>query len=1835
MKKLKLSLKAKVLLSASIITFTSAITVAAMYGYANNSDEVRGSSLPVSKEELKNDFSKLYNENHELTPEIFITDPSKENAVGFISPDYKSFGFNDNKSKLYSFEDFFNEYYKRYNESFILAVKYGSFTFYDEYVLAVKPDKFIDFSKWFINNVAWGPDLLTLDSFRLVPGVEQNGNAITLGSHSTLHKEVSEIKFFPDAFFGSMPVYSVIGGAGNRTDSLTYATFKDQQDKVTVDNFLATIPLASAIKNSRSANNLPFLSLYNPNRLLGETFKIFIPKTTRLEDTLILPKDLTAYTFTLETKDVNLPTFDSSGHSDAPKITYDSLVDAKVTKVTSSKPNNSDNRILSIEFSYKDADGKDAKFVYAAAENEIDPYFELNYKTFKAILDPKLKHFLDFFDVKAYEGQTLWIYADENANLSAYASKVEAMNSIDSLRDWSKVPQESKNRLREFKVKSIDVKNKRLEITLENTNTNIPLIITFDAMHMSDAENKLFEQFKDAVGYKGSINPISIKSGPEDISIVDKNGRPLRGLSTRKYQIYNEVYTGLVDKVLKKFPQLAKKLNGPHIQRTINDQGFYDYKLVEGDYYGLRDSDRIGLPLLLSATIDNYEGISTDFLKYVATHEYGHHYTLDQSQALNQDSNAVVVGGISTRGGLTETSYYSAKSLRNYLKARTNLDFVRVNALGQQTEDTDTTGQYIRFLFKDKNGKFVRETDKQIWGNPIPNSDVFSVLDEKDRRFLQDFKGMQEAAKLRGARLGDLFIANSFDENSGTLNPFIEGVSKTFEKKQIDGKDVYVFKEVAISDIVENIRDGLGKSLKDVIKIASPNSITISVVETQKDANAATIATKINVFDKDGKPAINVPLNEPLDEKSLDYISEQTNIIKSTIESLLITRFADSGWNTRDTDFGGVIGPIRKTLLQGTNFTDNGFVDSLKYRSDAVELDADSNRIDQIYQNNTKRPGTRRALEYTALTDKGDLYTNLSEIIDTYVGFILENQNRGSQFQDGYYAQLLNVFAFVKDGKIQKGYTFPLILNNHFSDKVLYNPDENGQSDLWPYARQFNSDNNASGRPQMNPAYGIMFSGFGLYNIDQDKKFVPFLAGIDADGNVVSKDTFQSIIRNPRSFSALVKKIAFVNFNKNTVKNYNLYNSFNKEFLATVKNGNQSETTAAFDDFEKFIEFTSIDYSKASLEPLTVKDGAPVIKFNWDVDYVKTKFDFDAFKAAVATSDESAENKSRIAAASDQELANELMLRFRNSDYFWTVTDFNPATQLKENQAIFSSKYGIDILSNTFTDSFYFDKKFMVDNELITPTQERTSYDALELQKIFSDYITGIVGKDSATKILEFTNTQDLYQFVGNIITYLGQGYRDNDRIWYLRRAVYTVFNNGYPSSDILEYNSTRVENLLNDKFTDYIYSIPETLTRDYVQTTYVPATADFGNLPTYLTNANEAYTGQDYVIDATKLKIWNEHKNSYSNIINASFDAVRAEAFDKLFNETKDIYFKNSLDRQIKESLASENQIEIQKLDNRNAQIDKELKTQITDEQKKQLESEKATNIASKNQLQEANKKLNEEIAKLFEEQDKQLQDTYEKVIGVYKGKLSDVSDSNGRNEDRSSSYFGKLITKSNGYFQDRYQKVAIGMQLYDDNGKEIMDDDIRLKDFKNQPIKSRPRAFFISQLRNFGIGERTVAGIFRNKRIDSLALYGYVSNEDAKKIKQLRFTDVETGEQKFLPINIKGTNNVFYLKQQGDASSKVRVEDEGYTSWISDFGVMAKYRNTLLLPKHQYYIQFVDENNKVVSDFTLGDVTQLAENGKTGTQASVTIRHNEDSKTQDKGKAIIKIDYQFNITG
>ncbi|UWV83068.1 hypothetical protein [Mycoplasmopsis cynos] len=60
------------------------------------------------------------------------------------------------------------------------------------------------------------------------------------------------------------------------------------------------------------------------------------------------------------------------------------------------------------------------------------------------------------------------------------------------------------------------------------------------------------------------------------------------------------------------------------------------------------------------------------------------------------------------------------------------------------------------------------------------------------------------------------------------------------------------------------------------------------------------------------------------------------------------------------------------------------------------------------------------------------------------------------------------------------------------------------------------------------------------------------------------------------------------------------------------------QLSPTFTTLDKLFEFTSIDYSKAKLVSVSTDEkGVQHPKFNWDINYVKTKFDFSKFRNEV------------------------------------------------------------------------------------------------------------------------------------------------------------------------------------------------------------------------------------------------------------------------------------------------------------------------------------------------------------------------------------------------------------------------------------------------------------------------------------------------------------------------------------------------------------------------------------------------------------------------------------------
>ncbi|VEU74893.1 Uncharacterised protein [Mycoplasmopsis citelli] len=1824
-RKLKLSLLQKTLLAVSTVVIGSGATLGAMLAYSNNSDEVLGSYSAIPKNLLKNDYSIIRDENGNLKAKVNIVDPLKQRTVAKMSDDGSQYWFvNDEEHKM-NFNEFFNAYYKRFQESFIQEIKYGSFNFYNEYVLAVRPERFLEFSKWFIDNVAWGPDLLTLSSFRIVPGVERRGNSITLGNHTTIHKESSEIKFFPDAFFGVAPIFSSIGGEGNAPDALTETTFQAPVSKFQADGFLENLVKISILKNNESLRDSQGLPLYRKESILsfkniffvgklrGQKVKVLVNKEHKEEyrkyneelkiydsnykkwflqrngrepklpapnslfssirdakeratkisafqnaQNLLFPADITETEFKEKIKEFG---------EEYKNVSFNDLVEYQITDARGISVN-PDDLIESNKTAYLTLDLTDGKSeftipLYDGVSSPAQYYAE---QFLEQMVNSKIKNFLDFYDVDQYLGKKVYLYQDSDHKVY-YSNSVEALN-LESKFD--------ENNLKELTIKSFEVKGQVFTVTFEHQDKEqkkSEITETFDALK-TDKEislGDLFRSLKYALGYTGALVPRTLTATPETLTAVDQSGKLLKGLASRKFQIYSDSYNGILDEISQKFPFLLKKQNGPHLVKKIDTNGVYKYTIEEGEYQGFSVDDNIGIPMILANTLKNYKGVSYDFLKYVGAHEYGHHYTLEKGQAIDETDSAVLVGGISVNGGASDSSYYSFKALKNYIEARTNLLVRRVDAQG----NPNPRGTFTQFGYIKNDGTHTRwETYDDVWGSK--SKDIFNTVKNPDRRFIQTFEGLQETAKRRNIRLGDLFLANSLDSNSGTLNPFIEGQGKVIYNE--NGQKT--FKTISLTQMLSQFKDGQGNP----IKFTGTNSSNLQVqpFDFKVNEDGTIKITNVRLKNKDGSPAIKVPLNKTLTPEELQYVNALWKRVNDNIKGLYNIDDADNGWNSSTSSADGKRKIVWKSLLNSV--VPKSFFDSIIYRNDDLsnEFNPESNGLLWINGSPNKHinPQRKSNLYYAVKNDNSDSNFDV-------LNKIFQNQKEDERPEGlgyaGYEAAFYyygKVLSFVDSkNSPNANYVFPVGATRGLSSSHSITSSLFGTY----YQRFFGAENNSVYQP--TPSF-LISEGFGVSagvtnkEVDLSKSGVYFV-GLDSSNQPIldySKATQVSKVGyNLLSSSYL------------TLSQSKLDKSFANNILtATVRN----KQLPVFNTLKDMFEFGSVDYSKATYSGDEENEA-----YNWDINYVKTKFNLDKFKAEVSQEADSPMKNTIV--ASEQSLANEVMKRFIRSSLFLSIKEFK-LKDLEKNKAIFSSDYGMNFLNSKFNESYVKTTlnsngfKFNIEKFLETIKETFDQY--------YNKTAKGQYESNAVSKAFENISLNDLFMLLGNVL--IIQSDSNNTS---LANALFLDFTDGTPSSDAIDYFNTKNEPQIADKFTDYVYTMPETLTRDYVQTTFVPSNNDFGNLPTYLSNVSEANTGLDYVNDISSLSIWNERINSKSAIVNG------IETILLTPSKPHEYFAKRSEIQQKYQKLALEADAKI-------SQFEKS-----TPEELKLSKEEYALQLnALQTQKQEINFDKNKELSNLLKLYD-------------YDITLPDIQ----QQTRIKSSYFGKLKSNNNGYFKDKWEKESIGIELYDPTtGDEIIDNTIRLLDLDGKKVTSRPRAFFLSQLYNYGVGDRTVSGIYRNKDFDALALYGYVKNEDAAKIDRLKFTNIKTGEAKYLHVNVDKTNNIFYLKKQADPTSKVTLKDEGYSTWISDYALMGKYRDALLFPGNSFTIDFVDKDGNELKDkdgksiFTLGHGQSLTENGKDDSNAPIKISaKGKDKNNKEIDKAVIEVDLQFNV--
>ncbi|QGZ97497.1 PDxFFG protein [Mycoplasma sp. NEAQ87857] len=1765
----------------------------------------------------------------QLVPELEIYDPQKSKVIASTNQEGTEFWFISEPKVKYNFDDFYQEYFKRYKESFNLNIKYGSFIFADEYVLAVRPKQFIEFSKWFMNNVAWGPDVITLNVFRIVSGVTRNGNSITLGDHSTLHKESSEIKFYPDAFFGTLPIYSSISGRGNATDALTYSAFKDVASYQQVTQYLKDIPLASIVKNNytrsvdKDANvtirNKPdykdvFANIIMPGRLLNQKVKLFVgqdydpkyslplPKQidrnntkpqlpTEQKKTLFLNSKITADQFN-QIKNAHL--------NDFKDIEFNQLKDATITKVEISQleyNNPEGNKIphMIISFTYKDQNNQDVNGQYVLQDlKSLNSFVEVvSLQQLEQVVNQQILNFLDFYDVNNYLDKNIYIYHDPTINQDRFFAN------YGQAYEYAKTPENAKSitkyQITNFEVQKTQFNNKNifnLFVTLKDSN-NQTYLVSFNNNLDDKANREQFTSFKDAVEYQGSIKPITMNVGPEKINTYDENGQLLTGIKSRDYQIYNEVYPGLIEKVTRDFPFLLKELNGPHIESVLNDQGFYEYQVVNGPYKGLDVNDSIGLPLVLYSFIDGFEGISTDFLKYVGTHEYGHHYTLQMLTQIGKENNSVYTGALSVRGGANDSGYLNVEYLKNYLKARTGIDIYKVNALDNET----STGEFFKYKFlTNKDGKKVweKEADADVWGSVNRNASYYDTINQNPkRRFLQDFNGLAKAAELRGVKIGDLFLANSFDRHSGTINPYYDDKLKAFGTNPTTGQSIIA--EVSAKDVYSTIKDGSGRSLIDagVVTITdeSKNEFTVSIVDAKTNDQEKLIITKVKLLNNDGTPAIVVPLNTPLDEDSANYYEQKIKTIEDAIKNIYSNSVHESGWNNSATILGPDPAFSIINLLGAVD--DQGTINSIKYRSDEIEKNPSYNLLGVELGGKM-----RKAYHYLALGGKSIIEDIL---LTLYNSEAIQAQGEDNATAKTVEAGLGDLPRLWKQSSvsynIQTGYTVPRFAQINRVVKIGNNEYIMPRLQSSTLLNESIYGNNLSRLRDLAKQYDLVAPEGAIQLGFDDLLSLLMRTGIlqfAYDDNQVSGLTLAKPLTN-LVFNLDTNNSRFTILNKDA-KSQSLGASI------VALNPNATSAQMWFSSLDAFLTFSAMDYSKAKLDQAASNAKENNFIFNWDIDYVKTKFNLETFKAQLMK--ENDPNNQAII-ANEQLLANEAMKRFRESGLMLFVKNFNPLTQMEQNAAFLSKDYGVYFENQNIYRSYVPSDAYLDFND-----GKRVSPNAI--QRAIASFLEKNNLKDYGANV----DAQDLLLFLGGIITWKDLGYKAKG---FYSDFVYSQFSTGTPSNDASTYFATRVEPLLNDKFTDYIYTIAETLTRDYVQTTFVPID-NFGNSPKYLKDINEGQTGLEYIVDVTSLEFLNSIKLS-------------SEKFNEAFSWVSDVR-KNKAIRALnlkvwEETLNKEDDLDnkIQKLTNEKTVLDAKFKNNELNlkERFKLKDIQKELEEARSDRLNLIKERLNQ-----YEKNEQQADKT---LILFNKNNLSSSS-----RETRESSYFGKLLKHQNGYFVDRAQKAKIKMELYDDNRNPVIipEDERRLTSFDGKTlVDNQPEAFFVSQLLNYGVGNRTISGINRNKDYDAVTLYGFASLDLLKQAKFLKFTNINNPKDiAYLPIHSKNTNNIFYLTRQGDGTTKKYLSEYGYGSWISDYAYMSKYRDKLLDPQQQYYVEFADKDKKVVGNFTLGSEDVIGENGKLASQAPIKIYAEKKNNTKT-GKAILGINYQFNNIG
>ncbi|QJB71250.1 PDxFFG protein [Mycoplasma sp. 1654_15] len=755
---------------------------------------------------------------------------------------------------------------------------------------------------------------------------------------------------------------------------------------------------------------------------------------------------------------------------------------------------------------------------------------------------------------------------------------------------------------------------------------------------------------------------------------------------------------------------------------------------------------------------------------------------------------------------------------------------------------------------------------------------------------------------------------------------------------------------------------------------------------------------------------------------------------------------------------------------------------------------------------------------------------------------------------------------------------------------------------------------------------------------------------------------------------------------------------FDQNFFVKSK---ENEQQTIFTTLSSFIEFISLDVFKYRV----AQDANQNLHRKWDINYALTKFDLYNFilneeKKPIFKDDFSITTEADLIAKlklvltdkTEEEIkdivqttTNNLMEKFEKSSFnlliknhkfsnknidqlFLPELGYQGFNTLELNRGQDKASNGIDALYDVdwsissskgkwldyysqiaSTNSLNLDKEQILESDIEKDGQDSDS----RIQKLIKRFT-----KD---KQVDLSNASlfELQYLIGtkNILTYSEtpkKSYQHWNELFDngVRRST-TDFN----LSSVSKYNSSRFEDRVGDYFSDYVYNFAESLTRDLVQTTFLPSAKTLENLPSYLKGFSEKNTGYEYFVDESISKKWLQSYTNpvslaqgqglgYDYVSNASIAQTYLTMFNtdlgKHYSKLLSIYRKRANEKQvlIKDSITQRLLNQVNGLNQKfNKFRDDKLNDYIwaADDKKQKL-------LDIKKEIKAAQDKRDEEVERLktiaTEQENKYITPTISALDDVWRefygefgssssfalvGPKSTLATNRATNQQRRvrrEGYIGRSNWSNNGFFKDRFQRKVLDWQIYDENREPVKDDNLAIKDLKGNKVEDRASAVWYYTLESQGIGKQTISAIWRDNKRDQLVFWGYNKKEENDKIKYLAFEDESTGQRYFLEVNKKNTNNIFYFKKQADVSSKWTLEDEGYASWTTNWSILSTFSNALISPgvkgEKRLRAFFADENKNEIKDLLKlpTDTTYLAENGKIYTQAPVFLEKTQDNK-------------------